>query len=219
MALAGGLALLLGSSAFAQNRGDWRTYRTVAARGFANRLVEGTVASVVHSRNGDHVRLTSGYDVFVPDSLTGNYQGRRFGAATLRPGDVVRLAVYSREGDGRDARVQSIEMVSSGSRYNSGYGSGNNSGYGSGNNSGYGSGYNSDRWVNGSVISIDRRDRTLVVQADNGRTISVDLGTYDSNGGSLRGLRRGDRISVSGRMNRGVFLADDIRFGDNAYRR
>jgi hypothetical protein len=196
MALAGGVALLLGSSAFAQNRSDWRTTQYVANRGFANRIVEGTVASVVHARNGDHVRMTSGYDVFVPNSLTGTYQGRRFGAATLKPGDVVRLAVYSREGDGRDARVQSIEMVSSGS------------------------GYNRDRWMNGSVISVDRRSGELVVQTDNGRTVNVDLRGYDRNNGSLRGLRRGDRVSVSGRMDRGgTFIADDLRFGDNAYRR
>ena len=36
----------------------------------------------------------------------------------LLPGDVVRLNVYSREGDGRDAQVRSMEILS---RYDNGY--------------------------------------------------------------------------------------------------
>ena len=56
-------------------------------------------------------------DVVVPNSITGMYQNRRYQAAMLLPGDVVRLNVYSREGDGRDAQVRSMEILS---RYDNG---------------------------------------------------------------------------------------------------
>src|SRR5664279_5867940 len=94
MALAGAITFLLGSSAFAQygsNPGPDRA----AGRGYANRVVEGTVASVAVARNGERIRLTNGMDLVVPNSITGANQGRRYGAATLLPGDVVRLTVYS----------------------------------------------------------------------------------------------------------------------------
>src|SRR5664279_375658 len=114
MALAGAVTFLLGSSAFAQygsNPGPDRA----ADRGYANRVVEGTVASVAVARNGERIRMTNGMDLFVPNSITGVNQGRRYGAATLLPGDVVRLTVYSREGDGRDARVLGFELLQSNS--------------------------------------------------------------------------------------------------------
>ena len=108
IALAGALTLMLGSTASAQN-----VYRQQNSnRGFANRVVEGTVSQVIRDRNGDHVRLTNGMDLLVPNSITGVTEGRRWGASTLRAGDVVRLNVYSREGDGRDAQVRSIELLS-----------------------------------------------------------------------------------------------------------
>ena len=65
IALAGALPLLVASSAFAQYGSYPGTYRT-ANRGYANRTVEGTVASVAVARNGEHVRLTNGMDVVVP---------------------------------------------------------------------------------------------------------------------------------------------------------
>src|SRR5436305_9350484 len=199
IALAGALPLLVASSAFAQYGTYPGTYRA-ANRGYANRVVEGTVASVAVARNGgEHVRLTNGMDVVVPPSITSNYQNRRYQASMLVPGDVVRLNVYSREGDGRDAQVRSMEILS---RYgNNGYG--NNNGYRNGNN---GYGYN-DRLVSGTVVSYDRRSNLAVVQTDNGRTINVDVNAY----GGRNAFRRGDRVNISGRMNRGTFVADGVR--------
>jgi hypothetical protein len=195
LALAGALPLLVASSAFAQYGSYPGTYRT-ANRGYANRTVEGTVASVAVARNGgEHVRLTNGMDVVVPPSITSMYQNRRYQAAMLLPGDVVRLNVYSREGDGRDAQVRSMEIVS---RYDNGYGrNGNN---------GYRNGYN-DRQISGTVVSYDRRSNLAIVQTDSGRTINVDVNAY----GGRNTFHRGDRVNISGRMNRGTFVADGVR--------
>jgi hypothetical protein len=205
IALAGALPLLVASSAFAQYGSYPGTYRT-ANRGYANRTVEGTVASVAVARNGgEHVRLTSGMDVVVPPSITSMYQNRRYQAAMLVPGDVVRLNVYSRQGDGRDAQVRSMEILS---RYsNNGYGRSGNNGYG---NNGYGNGnrngYN-DRLISGTVVSYDRRSNLAVVQTDNGRTVNVNVNAY----GGRNAFRRGDRVNISGRMNGGTFVADGVR--------
>jgi hypothetical protein len=193
IALAGALPLLVASSAFAQYGSYPGTYRT-ANRGYANRVVEGTVASVAVARNGgEHVRLTNGMDVVVPSSITSNYQNRRYQAAMLVPGDVVRLNVYSREGDGRDAQVRSMEILS---RYG-------NNGYGRNSNN---NGYN-DRLISGTVVSYDRRNNLAIVQTDNGRTVSVNVNAY----GNRNAFRRGDRVNISGRMNGGTFVADGVR--------
>ena len=215
VALAGAFSLLLGSSAFAQSQypGQYPgTYQRAANRGYANRVVEGTVASVQHDRNGgEHVRLTNGMDLLVPATLTSNYQGRRYGAAMLLPGDTVRMAVYSREGDGRDARVKAIELLA---RSNNGYGRNNNGNYNNGrdrNRDGYNNnGNNRFNSLNGTVVSVDRRNNMLVMQADNGRTMNIDLGAYGRST-AARSFRRGDRISVSGQMNGGGFIAEDVR--------
>ncbi|MGA8809795.1 MAG: hypothetical protein WB973_18135 [Thermoanaerobaculia bacterium] len=188
-ALAGALPLLVASSAFAQYGSYPGTYRA-ANRGYANRTVEGTVASVAVARNGEHVRLTNGMDVVVPNSITGMYQNRRYQAAMLVPGDVVRLNVYSREGDGRDAQVRSMEILS---RYDN-------------RNGNYRNGYN-DRLVSGTIVSYDRRSNLAVVQTDNGRTINVNVNAY----GGRNAFRRGDRVNISGRMDRGTFIADGVR--------
>jgi len=200
IALAGALPLLVASSAFAQYGSYPGTYRT-ANRGYANRTVEGTVASVAVARNGgEHVRLTNGMDVVVPPSITGMYQNRRYQAAMLVPGDVVRLNVYSREGDGRDAQVRSMEILS---RYsNNGYGRNGNNGYGNGNRNGY-----NDRLITGTVVSYDRRSNLAVIQTDNGRTVNVNVNAY----GGRNAFRRGDRVNISGRMDRGTFVADGVR--------
>ena len=190
-ALAGALPLLVASSAFAQYGSYPGTYRT-ANRGYANRTVEGTVASVAVARNGEHVRLTNGMDVVVPNSITGMYQNRRYQAAMLLPGDVVRLNVYSREGDGRDAQVRSMEILS---RYDNGR-TGN----------GYRNGYN-DRLITGTIVSYDRRSNLAVIQTDNGRTVNVNVTVY----GGRNPFRRGDRVNISGRMDRGTFVADGVR--------
>jgi hypothetical protein len=197
-ALAGALPLLVASSAFAQYGSYPGTYRA-ASRGYANRTVEGTVASVAVARNGgEHVRLTNGMDVVVPASITGMYQNRRYQAAMLVPGDVVRLNVYSREGDGRDAQVRSMEILS---RYDNNYGRNGNNGYRNGNN-----GWN-DRLITGTVVSYDRRNHLAVIQTDNGRTFNVDVNAY----GGRNAFRRGDRVNISGRMDRGTFVADGVR--------
>ncbi|HEX3576922.1 MAG TPA: hypothetical protein VHY33_00045 [Thermoanaerobaculia bacterium] len=197
IALAGALPLLVASSAFAQYGSYPGTYRV--ANGYANRTVEGTVASVAVARNGgEHVRLTSGMDVVVPPSITGMYQNRQYGAAMLVPGDVVRLNVYSRRGDGRDAQVRSMEILS---RYDNNYSRRNgNNGYG------YRNGYN-DRLISGTVVSYDRRNNLATVQTDNGRTVNVDVNAY----GGRNAFRRGDRVNISGRMDRGTFVADGVR--------
>jgi|GEM_PF-653627 len=208
IALAGALPLLVASSAFAQYGSYPGTYRT-ANRGYANRTVEGTVASVAIARNGgEHVRLTNGMDVVVPPSITSNYQNRRYQATMLVPGDVVRLNVYSREGDGRDAQVRSMEILS---RYDNSYGRNGNNGYGRNGNNGYGrngnNGYN-DRLITGTVVSYDRRSNLAIVQTDNGRTVNVDVNAYN---GGRNAFRRGDRVNISGRMDRGTFVADGVR--------
>ncbi len=188
MALAGAFTFLLGSSAFAQDGSYPGTYRA-AERGYANRVVEGTVASVAVARNGERIRLTNGMDLIIPNSITGVTQGRRYGAATLLPGDVVRLTVYSREGDGRDARVLGFELLQSNRNSNSYFGN--------------------DRRMSGTIVSFDRRNRSMVVQTDRGRTISVDLSTYNGRLG-WGTFRRGDHVSITGRMDRGSVFVEDI---------
>jgi uncharacterized protein YdeI (BOF family) len=179
------LTFLLGAPVFAQTRGySQDTYRVANRGGFANRMVEGTVASVSHDRNGDHVRLTSGMDLFVPSSIVWTNGGRRFGASTLQAGDYVRMNVYSREGDGRDAQVRSLEILQTNSYYSN------------------------ERRLNGTVVSIDRRSRMIVLQADNGRTVNVNI-----NNQAIPNVRRGDHVSIAGRMDRGTMMADDIRVG------
>jgi hypothetical protein len=196
IAIAAALPILAASSAFAQNRSYPGTYRS-ANRGYANRIVEGTVAAVAPARNGgEHVRLTNGMDLIVPPSITGTYQSRRYEAAMLLPGDVVRMAVYSREGDGRDAQVRSLEILS---RYENDYGRRNR-------DNGYRNGYN-ERLITGTVVSYDRRSDLAIVQTDNGRNVTVDMNVYGGRGA----IRRGDRVNISGRMNRGTFIADGVR--------
>lgn len=193
IALAGALPLLVASSSFAQYGSYPGTYRA-ADRGYANRTVQGTVESVYVGRHGgEHVRLTNGMDVVVPPSITSNYQNRRYQASMLVPGDVVRLNVYSRQGDGRDAEVRSMEILS---RYDNGYGRNRNNGYRNG--------YN-DRLISGTIVSFDRRSNLAVVQTDSGRTINVDVNAYNGR------FHRGDRVNISGRMDRGTFVADGVR--------
>ena len=201
LTLAGAATFLVGSSAFAQYGNYPGTYGQVAQRGYANRVVEGTVASVVVARNGQRVRLTSGMDLVIPNSVTGDYQGRRYSASTLRPGDVVRMTVYSREGDGRDARVLSMELLQSNSW---------------GNNDRSGSYFGADRQMSGTIVSVDRRNRSIVVETDRGRTITVDVTGYSNrNADGYASFRRGDRISITGRMDRGNVIVDDIRVNRN----
>jgi|KBSMisStandDraft_5_1062788.scaffolds.fasta_scaffold181554_2 hypothetical protein len=184
LAFAGAVPLLLASSAFAQEG----YYRPVAARGYANRVVEGTVAAVEPARNGERIRLTNGMDLVVPNSVLATNQGRPYQMNLLRPGDVVRMTVFSREGDGRDARVRSFEFLRGGT----GYGDDN---------------YYNARSLNGTVLSFDRRNNVLVLQTDRGRTINVSVNSY---GGRIR---RGDRVSVTGRMDRdaGTFVAAGVQ--------
>ena len=193
IALAGAITFLLGSSAFAQYGSNPEPNRA-ADRGYANRVVEGTVASVAVARNGERIRLTNGMDLVVPNSITGANQGRRYGAATLLPGDVVRMTVYSREGDGRDARVLGFELLQSNSSSSSYFGN--------------------DRRMNGTIVSFDRRHRSMVVQTDRGRTVSVDLSTYNGRMG-WDTFRRGNRVSITGRMDRGNVMVEDIRVDNN----
>jgi len=188
--LAGALPLLLASSALAQEYP--RAYDQYADRGYTNRTVEGTVASIVPDRWGNRIRLTNGMDLFVPNSVVITTQGRRYQTA-LQPGDVVRMAVYNRDGDRdgerHDVRVSSLELLRP-----------SNEGY--------------DRRLDGIVVSFDRRNSILVLQTDSGRVINVDVRTYDGR------FRRGDRVFVSGRMDRdrGSFIAERVRVGDRDHR-
>jgi hypothetical protein len=196
IALAGALPLLVASSAFAQSRTYPGTYQRVANGGYANRTVEGTIASIAAARNGERIRLTNGMDLIVPNSLYGVNQGRRYNASMLQRGDVVRMSVWSRQGDGRDAQVRSLEILQ---RYGSNNG---NRGYNNNGNRGY-----NDRLITGTVVSFDRRANMLVVQTDNGRTVNVDVNQY---GGNRNAFRRGERVNISGRMDRGSFIADGV---------
>lgn len=203
IALTASLTLIGGTAAMAQNG----RYDRTAANGYANRVVEGTVASVVHERNGDRVRMTNGMDLLVPTSITGMRQGRRFGASSLRPGDVVRLNVYSRQGDGRDAEVRSIEYVESNGAYNNG--TYRNDGMNRNNNGMRRNNAYRNTQIAGSVVSIDRRARRIVVQADNGQAVTVDVS--GSNNASWNSYRRGDRVVVDGVTRNGMFIATDLR--------
>jgi len=184
LAFAGAIPLLLASPAFAQGR-----YYQPVASGYANRIVEGTVAAAEPARGGERIRLTNGMDLVVPNSVLATNQGRPYQMNLLQPGDVVRMTVYSREGDGRDARVRSFEFL----RASSG--------------TGYGNGYYNERTLTGTVLSVDRRNDIVVVQTDRGRTVSVDVGSYNGR------IRRGDHVSVSGRMDRdaGSFIASGVQ--------
>jgi hypothetical protein len=193
IALAGSLTLLAGSSAFGQGRNDERSRNQDQNQGYANKTVDGTVASVLQDRDGERVRLTNGMDVFVPSSVTAVNQGRRYGAATLQPGDVVRLNVYSRQGDGRDAQVRSMEIVSTNSIYNN------------------------ERRLNGTVMSVNRHNHTLQMRTDNGQTMNINLAGYNGrNNTSAMTFRKGDRISITGRTDRGIVIAEDIRLTNNS---
>lgn len=186
VALAGGLALLAGSSAFAQDHmqkpRDDRSYN----ENTGGRIVDGTVQSVEHTRDGDRVRMTDGTTVVVPSSITGTSQGRRWNASSLQPGDVIRMRLYDRNGDGRGAEVQSMELMQSNSFYNN------------------------DRRMDGVVMSTNRRAHTLVLRTDDGRSVNIH-----ARGLSVANFRRGDRVSISGRLDHGVLNADDVRRIDN----
>ncbi len=183
LAFAGAVPLLLASSAFAQGR----YYEPAAARGYANRVVEGTVAAAETARGGERIRLTNGMDLVVPNSVLATNQGRPYQMNLLQPGDVVRMTVFSREGDGRDARVRSFEFLRAGT--------------------GYGNDYSNARSLNGTVLSYNRRNNVLVLQTDRGRTVNVALSSY------VGRVRRGDRVSVTGRMDRdaGSFIATGVQ--------
>jgi hypothetical protein len=192
LALAGSLTLLAGSSAFAQGRNDRQQRNEQDNQAYSNRTVDGTVQSVTQDRNGERVRLTNGMDVFVPASVTATNSGRRYGAAMLQPGDVVRLNVYSRQGDGRDAEVRTMELLSTNATYNN------------------------DRRLKGTVVSFNRRHQTMVISADNGQTMNVDLSGYNRlTSTNMTTFRKGDRISLTGRIDRGVLIADDVRLRNN----
>jgi hypothetical protein len=194
LALAGAVPLLLASSAVAQSG----YYDQAPSRGYANRIVEGTVASIAPARNGERIRLTNGMDLVVPNSVIATNQGRRYQTSLLQPGDVVRMTVYSREGDGRDARVRSFEFLRSANAYND-------------NDRRDGRDYDNDRSIAGTVMSFDPRSNMLVMQTDGGRSINVDVRTYRGR------FHRGDRVSVSGRMDRssGNFVAVGVQIGGN----
>ncbi len=194
--MAGAVPLLLASSAFAQyGTYNQRQVQQSGNRGWANRVVEGTIASASLDRRGnEHIRLTNGMDLVVPRDIVPMNQGRHYQMSMLQVGDTVRMNVYSREGDGRDAQVKSFEILQT----RNGYGMGR-------------SGMN-ERQLIGTVVSFDRRENMMVVQSDSGRTVNVDLGSYNVNNRKTR-FRRGDRVTVAGRMDRGTgrFLADGIR--------
>lgn len=108
------------------------------------------------------------------------------------------MNVYSREGDGRDARVRSLEILQTNGRNQRNR---NNS------------------LMSGTVISVDRRANTLVFRGDDGRVTTVDLNTYGQRDSTTNSLRRGDRVSVSGHMNRGgVVMANDVRIDSTRQR-
>lgn len=182
---------LVGPSAFAQYGSYPRTYQR-AQWGYANRVVRGTVVAVSNMRYGQRIRLADGMELVVPESALSSMRGRR-GAAELVPGDVVRMAVYSVQGDGRDARVLSIELLQSNSYY------GNN------------------RRIAGTIVSVNRRDRFMMMETDGGYRMNVDLRAYAGRDWSvLDRFRRGDRVSISGRIDRGTIIAEEIRsFGDH----
>ncbi|MEA2166090.1 MAG: hypothetical protein QOK37_4217 [Thermoanaerobaculia bacterium] len=177
---------LLGPSAFAQYGSYPRTYQR-AEWGYANRVVRGTVVAVSNVRYGQRIRLADGMELVVPESALSSMHGRR-GAAALVPGDVVRMTVHSVQGDGRDARVLSIELLQSNSYYGN------------------------SRRTAGTIVSVNRRDRFMVLETDGGYRINVDLRVYAGRDWSvLDRFQRGDRVSITGRMERGTIIAEEIR--------
>jgi len=92
-----------------------------------------------------------------------------------------------------------MEMMASNSNYN------------------YNNSYNNDKRFDGTVVSFNRRRDTLVMRSDEGRNVNVSMRAMDGrNNTSGTNFRRGQRISITGRLDRGVLIADDVqRIRDN----
>jgi hypothetical protein len=183
IALPGAITLLLGSPAvMAQGRGNGRTGGSGIHQSGARR--DGPVRRVRPRKRACEA-----------DERICWCRGRSPAcvrdAITPLPCDVVRANVYSREGDSRDAEVRSFEILQT-------------------------SGDNNNQRLNGqrpsgTVVSANHRSSVMVMRTDNGRTLNVDLGTYNGRGNSTaRNFRAGDRITVTGRMDRGTVIADAI---------
>ena len=210
---AGAVALLLATPAVAQSRGDWnrnngdqnsqqQTQRDNNYRNNDNRWhdnntyrenqrvnLSGKVSSFTHERDGYRVRLEGNeHSFWVPES---NFRGRQ-----LRAGLSIGFGGVFRGGS---IYVDAVSWPGDGYGYNSGYG--NNSGYG------YDNGY-----LRGVVERVDYRDGTLRIRdTRDGRIIVADMAGNRYSRNELRGLRRGDRVELSGQWLRGgVFGVNHI---------
>ncbi len=121
----------------------------------------------------------------------------------MRGNNITRAAIVptSRYGN-RYGNGRNDDNYGNGNYGNGNYGNGN---YGNGNYGNYG---NSDGKFefNGRVTDVDERERSLRVRGDNGRDYSLRAEDRDD----LKGVRRGDRVRVSGKTRNGTSIVDDV---------
>jgi hypothetical protein len=189
IAAAATLAMIVGTSAFADSRrqdGTWRDgtdRRSESSRTYRDNdrvTMQGRISNVTRERDGYRVRLDRGaYSYFVPSA--------RLGGRDLRVGINISLGGVLR-GD--------IIYVDDVGGYDDGYG------YGYGDR---------DNVVRGIVERVDYRREILVLRDDaTGRRVTVDMDRTGRRGRGLDlgDLRRGDFVSLTGDWTRGdVFRA------------
>lgn len=210
---AGAIALLLTTPAFAQSRGGWnqnntnndrngqastqhdngnQTYGNNAPHSDNNSYREnerinatGKVSSFNRERDGYRVQLDRGQSFWVPQSKFGNR------ARDLRVGVSITLGGIFRGGS---IYADAVSWPNEYGQYDRGYGNGYNQGF-----------------VRGVVDRVDYRTGTVWLRdSASGRLITADV-----NGRSLRNLRRGEYVELTGQWMRGgvfdVARIDNIR--------
>jgi len=198
---AGAIALLLATPAVAQSRGDWNRNNQDQRRDSRNdnnnydnnrnnnntyrdnqRInASGRVSSFSHENNGYRLRLDN-------DSRSYWVPESSFRGHQLRTGISISLGGVFRGGS---IFVDAVNWPDGGYGYRDG------------------NGYNGG-WLRGVVQNVDRRDGTLRIRDDRGRIITAEVNSrYGAD--ELRGVRRGDFVSMSGQWLRsGIFGADRI---------
>ena len=192
---AGAIALLLATPAFAQSRGDWnrnnntnndRNGQGSYQRDNGNRSNDnnsyrenqrinatGKVSSFSRERDGYRVQLDRGQSFWVPQARFGNR------ARDLRVGVSITLGGIFRGGS---IYADAVSWPNEYDQYDRGYGNGYHQGF-----------------VRGVVDRVDYRTGTVWLRdAASGRIITADV-----NGRSLRNLRRGEYVELTGQWIRG----------------
>ncbi|MEA2329620.1 MAG: hypothetical protein QOE68_4579 [Thermoanaerobaculia bacterium] len=192
---AGAIALLLATPAFAQSRGDWNrnnnTNNDRNGQGSYQRAngnhssdnngyrenqrinATGKVSSFNRERDGYRVQLDRGQSFFVPQSKFGNR------ARDLRVGVSITLGGIFRGGS---VYADAVSWPNEYGQYDRGYGNGYERGF-----------------VRGVIDRVDYRTGTVWLRdSASGRLVTADV-----NGRSLRNLRRGEYVELTGQWIRG----------------